>query len=87
MMKTDKVDNNLDFIAFKTMVKRDLVVQARNKWEFVFRVAMLPFVLILLYGYILPRVGIVEPNFPNQMFPGMVGRVYLLQEFMVRQFI
>lgn len=77
-MRTNKKNNNLNWIAFKTMVKRDLVIQARDKWEFVFRVAMLPFVLILLYGYILPRVGIVSPDFPNQMFPGMVGMSILV---------
>jgi len=38
------------WVTFKAMVKRDLVVQSRDKWEFVFRVAMLPFMLILLYG-------------------------------------
>ena len=34
------------FKVFSTMVKRDLVIQLRDKWEFIFRVAMLPFVLI-----------------------------------------
>lgn len=70
--------SNTNSMAFKAMVKRDLLIQARDKWEFVFRVAMLPFVLILLYGYILPRVGIVSPDFPNQMFPGMVGMSILV---------
>ncbi|MBR0575883.1 ABC transporter permease [Proteiniclasticum sp. BAD-10] len=78
MIKTNETNRNTNWIAFKTMVKRDLVIQVRNKWEFVFRVAMLPFVLILLYGYILPRVGIVSPDFPNQMFPGMVGMSILV---------
>lgn len=69
---------NNNWMAFKAMVKRDLVIQIRDKWEFVFRVAMLPFVLILLYGYILPRVGILYAAFPNQMFPGMVGMSILV---------
>ena len=30
------------------MVRRDFLVQWRDKWEFVFRVAMLPFILILV---------------------------------------
>lgn len=37
-----------------------------------FRVAMLPFVLILLYGYILPQNGIIDSTFPNMMFPGFL---------------
>lgn len=65
--------SNVSWTAFKTMVKRDLVIQWRDKGEFVFRVAMLPFVLILLYGYVLPRIGVLDRSFPDQMFPGMVG--------------
>ena len=38
------------------MVRRDFLVQWRDKWEFVFRVAMLPFILILVYGWMLPAV-------------------------------
>lgn len=80
MTKINKngTDTNVSWIAFKTMVKRDLLIQARDKWEFVFRVAMLPFMLILLYGYILPRVGLVPATFPSQMFPGMVGMSILV---------
>ena len=63
---------------FFTMVKRDLVIQGRNWLEFIFRVGMLPFFLILTYGYILPRIGILAADFPNQMFPGMVGMSLLV---------
>lgn len=63
---------------FWTMVKRDLVVQRRNWGEFVFRVAMLPFILILTYGYVLPHVGILAKDFPNQLFPGMLGMSLLV---------
>ncbi|WP_188204687.1 ABC transporter permease [Desemzia incerta] len=66
------------WVTFKAMVKRDLVVQSRDKWEFVFRVAMLPFMLILLYGYILPRIGLLPSTFPTQMFPGIVGMSILV---------
>ena len=45
-------DKSLTRKAFWAMVHRDLLVQWRDKWEFVFRVAMLPFILILVYGFI-----------------------------------
>lgn len=64
--------------AFKAMVKRDLLIQARDVWEFVFRVAMLPFILILTYGYILPKVGLLPAEFPSQMFSGMIGMSMLI---------
>lgn len=73
-----KVQTTGSWGTFQAMVKRDLLIQARDKWEFVFRVAMLPFMLILLYGYILPRIGLVPPTFPNQMFPGIVGMSVLV---------
>jgi len=34
---------------------------------------MLPSVLILTYGYILPMLNVVPESFPSQMFAGMVG--------------
>ncbi|MFC2646957.1 MAG: hypothetical protein ACFNZW_03215 [Coriobacteriaceae bacterium] len=55
------------------MVQRDLLIQGGNIWEFVFRVAMLPSVLILTYGYSLPTLNMVPESFPSQMFAGMVG--------------
>ncbi len=72
-INSEKSYKNVTWMAFKTMVKRDLVIQIRDKWEFVFRVAMLPFILILAYGYILPKIGLVPESFPTQMFSGMVG--------------
>lgn len=62
----------------KIMIKRDLVIQMRHWKEFLFRVAMLPFILILIYGYVLPKIGILSTTFPNQMFPGMVGMSLLI---------
>ena len=64
--------------AFWAMVQRDLLVQWRDKWEFVFRVAMLPFILILVYGYMLPKVGILPASFPTHMFCGMIGMSMLI---------
>lgn len=64
--------------AFWAMVQRDLLIQARDIWEFVFRVAMLPFILILTYGYVLPTLGVLPQSFPSQMFAGMVGMSMLI---------
>ncbi|MCI1667051.1 MAG: ATP-binding cassette domain-containing protein [Olsenella sp.] len=64
--------------AFLAMVQRDLLIQARDIWEFVFRVAMLPFILILTYGFVLPTLGVLPESFPSQMFAGMVGMSMLI---------
>jgi len=66
------------FDIFKIMVKRDLLIQSRDWKEFVFRVGMLPFILILTYGFMLPQIGILDADFPNQMFPGMLGMSLLV---------
>lgn len=64
--------------AFWAMVQRDLLIQLRDMWEFVFRVAMLPFIFILTYGYVLPTLGVLPKTFPSQMFAGMVGMSMLI---------
>ncbi|MCC6095197.1 MAG: ABC transporter permease [Eubacterium sp.] len=64
--------------AFWAMVQRDLLAQWRDKWEFVFRVVMLPTVLIIVYGYILPTIGLLPKDFPTQMFAGMIGMSILI---------
>ena len=71
-------EKKLTRTAFWAMVHRDLLVQWRDKWEFVFRVAMLPFILILVYGFMLPAVGILPKSFPTHMFCGMIGMSMLI---------
>lgn len=60
------------------MVCRDLLAQWRDGWEFVFRVAMLPTALIVVYGYVLPHIGTLPETFPTQMFAGMIGMSVLI---------
>ena len=69
---------NLSRQAFGAMVRRDLLAQWRDKWEFVFRVAMLPTVLIIVYGFVLPHIGMLPETFPTQMFAGMIGMSILI---------
>ena len=49
--------------AFWAMVSQDLLVQWRDHNEFIFRVAMLPLILIVVYGFMLPTVGLCLRNF------------------------
>ena len=59
--------------SFWAMVQRDLLVTFRDFWEFAYRVAMLPFMFILLFGFILPTIGQVPEGFPTLMFAGILG--------------
>lgn len=71
-------DRALTRTAFWAMVHRDILVQFRDRWEFVFRVVMLPFILILTYGYMLPTIGVLPESFPTNMFCGMIGMSMLV---------
>jgi ABC-2 type transport system permease protein len=64
--------------AFWAMVHRDLLAQWRDKGEFIFRVVMLPLILIITYGYVLPEIGLVPDTFPTHMFAGMIGMSILI---------
>ncbi|MFB6373974.1 MAG: ABC transporter permease [Bradymonadaceae bacterium] len=64
-MKTLKV--------YWAMVHRDLLVTARHFGDFAYRVTMLPFMLILLFGYILPTIGQIPETFPSILFPGILA--------------
>jgi ABC-2 type transport system permease protein len=56
--------NSVTQQAFWAMVQRDLLAQWRDKKEFIFRVGMLPLVLIVVYGYVLPAIGLLPETFP-----------------------
>lgn len=70
--------NKQTFTAMKAMIKRDILIQLRDRNEFIFRVAMLPFILIFIYGFVLPTVGAIPPSLPEHMFPGMIGMSLLV---------
>lgn len=59
--------------AFWAMVERDLTITFRHFKEFAYRVAMLPFTFIFLFGFVLPAIGQVPETFPTLMFAGILG--------------
>lgn len=73
-----KNSKNETTTAFWAMVSRDLLVQWRDHNEFIFRVAMLPLILIVVYGFMLPTVGLLPVEFPTHMFCGMIGMSMLI---------
>ena len=66
------------FRAFWAMVYRDVLVTWRHFSDFAYRVAMLPFMLILLFGYILPGIGQVPSQFPAILFPGILAATVMV---------
>lgn len=56
--------NSVTQQAFWAMVQRDLLAQWRDKKEFIFRVGMLPLVLIVVYGYGCQPSGSCRRRFP-----------------------
>lgn len=58
---------------FFALIERDLRITLKHLGDITYRVAMLPFILTLVFGYILPGIGQVPKDFPNLMFSGILG--------------
>jgi ABC-2 type transport system permease protein len=58
---------------FFALIERDLRVTLKHIGDITYRVAMLPFILTLVFGYILPGIGQVPKDFSNLMFSGILG--------------
>lgn len=78
-------DKSLTRKAFWAMVHRDLLVQWRDKWEFVFRGAMIPVLILILLltaaesAALGLLVGtIIKPSQIAAMFPGFLMPVVFL---------
>ena len=75
-------------IALKALVLRDLVVLWRNKWEFVIRTLIQPFLLVFVFLYVFPSIGqgigggggkASESAFATVLVPGVVGISIMFQ--------
>ncbi len=77
-------------IALRALILRDLVVLWKNKWEFVMRTLIQPFLLVFVFLYVFPRLigqGIgggaaaraSESAFATVLVPGVVGISIMFQ--------
>ena len=75
-------------IALRALILRDLVVLWKNKWEFVIRTIIQPFLLVFVFLYVFPSIGqgvgggggkLSESAFATVLVPGVVGISIMFQ--------
>jgi ABC-2 type transport system permease protein len=65
-------------IAFLALLRRDLVVASRNAALLILSTLTQPVLVILVFGNILPRLGLVSANFGTVMVPGLMAIAILM---------
>ncbi|HXK09553.1 MAG TPA: hypothetical protein VMT70_07915 [Vicinamibacteria bacterium] len=64
--------------AFFALLRRDLVVASRNAAVLILSTLTQPILVILVFGNILPRLGLVSAGFGAVMVPGLMGIAVLM---------
>ncbi|HEX9187951.1 MAG TPA: ABC transporter permease [Vicinamibacteria bacterium] len=64
--------------AFLALLRRDLVVASRNAALLILSTLTQPVLVILVFGNILPRLGLVSANFGTVMVPGLMAIAMLM---------
>ena len=55
------------------LMERDLRVLGRNFLDFATRIIVQPFLLVFVYGYVLPGIGQIKPEYANILLPGVLA--------------
>jgi ABC-2 type transport system permease protein len=64
--------------AFLALLRRDLVVASRNAALLILSTLTQPILVILVFGNILPRLGLVSADFGTVMVPGLMAIAILM---------
>jgi ABC-2 type transport system permease protein len=64
--------------AFLALLRRDLVVASRNAALLILSTLTQPILVILVFGNILPRLGLVSADFGTVMVPGLMAIAMLM---------
>jgi ABC-2 type transport system permease protein len=59
--------------AFVAILRRDLVVTAREFVPFLLQALIQPLFFLFIFGKVLPDIGLAAPNFASLMLPGIVA--------------
>ncbi len=58
---------------FGALLLRDLRVVRREIVAFLVRTTMQPLLLVVVFGYLLPKMGFVQPGYAAALLPGVLG--------------
>jgi ABC-2 type transport system permease protein len=66
-------------ITFNALMIRDVRVLRKQAVTFVFRTVMQPFLLVFVFGYVLPKIGQGPQRFADVLLPGLIGTAIIFQ--------
>jgi len=58
---------------FLALLRRDVTVARRELVFFLIRTTMQPLLFVIIFGFVMPRMGIVERNYASTIMPGIVA--------------
>jgi hypothetical protein len=64
---------------FYALMRRDVRVLRKQAFAFVLRTAMQPFLLVFVFGYVLPKIGQGPARFADVLLPGLIGTAIIFQ--------
>src|ERR1051325_195546 len=59
--------------AFIALLHRDLRVARRELVSFLLRVALNPLMFTFVFGFVMPRMGIIQKGYTDMLLPGILG--------------
>jgi len=64
---------------FLALMVRDVMVLRKTAFAFILRTAMQPFLLVFVFGYVLPKIGQGPQRFADVLLPGLIGTAIIFQ--------
>src|SRR5438094_9890805 len=58
---------------FLALLHRDLRVARRELISFLLRVVLNPLLFTFIFGYVMPRMGIIQRGYTEMLLPGILG--------------
>src|SRR2546425_2895891 len=58
---------------FLALLHRDLRVARRELQYFLLRVGLQPLLFTFIFGFVMPRLGIIQHGYTNMLLPGILG--------------
>src|SRR5436190_2787968 len=59
--------------AFLALLHRDLRVVRRELLSFLLRVVLNPILFTFIFGFVMPRMGIIQKGYTDMLLPGILG--------------
>lgn len=80
IVKPERVTHTLLVLqTFGALMLRDVRVLQKQVLPFVLRTVMQPFLLVFVFGYVLPKTGEGPARFADVLLPGLIGTAIIFQ--------